>query len=148
MNNQSFFYFFLFILLIGCSRPASEGRIDEWKAEIVRVEKAFNDMAQQEGLVKAFEFFAADDGVIRRGGEIIKGKEAISTWYQKDVQPDETLTWSPTFVDVSMSGDLAYTYGDFVFTYLDSLGSPIQNTGTFHTVWKRQADGDWKFVWD
>ncbi len=30
----------------------------------------------------------------------------------------------------------------------DSIGNDIDNKGVFHTVWKRQADGEWRFVWD
>ena len=105
-------------------------------------------MAQEEGLIKAFEFFAAEDGVIRRNKKIIKGKKAIADWYTQDVRPNETLTWKPSFVDVSQSGDMAFTYGDFTFTYFDSLGTKKENKGIFHTVWKRQSDGTWRFVWD
>ncbi len=133
---------------VGCNNPKNETEIEKWKTEIVEVEKAFNDMAQKEGLVKAFEYYAADEGVIRRNKKIIKGKEAIAKWYENGVKPDETLTWSPTFVDVSKSGDMAYTYGNFIFTFPDTLGNIKKNTGIFHTVWKRQTDGNWKFVWD
>lgn len=137
----------LFILLItSCSQ--SETTIEAWKAEIVAVEKAFNDMAQAEGLAKAFEHFAAPDGVIKRRKEVLQGKAAIRAYYDKDVRPGETLTWQPTFVDVSNSGDLAYTYGDYTFSYPDTLGNIKESTGIFHTVWKRQTDGNWKFVWD
>ena len=80
--------------------------------------------------------------------EVIQGKVAIADWYRKDVRPNETLTWSPTFVDVSQSGDLAYTYGDFTLSFPDSLGQIQKRTGIFHTVWKRQKDGNWRFVWD
>ncbi|GAB5408520.1 MAG: hypothetical protein BalsKO_08850 [Balneolaceae bacterium] len=145
---------FIFIIIIsllfsiGCSRTGSEHDIERWKAEIVAVEKAFNDMAQEEGLVKAFEYYAANDGVLKRSNKIIKGKNAIAEWYRNDVKPNETLTWTPTFVDVSVFGDLAYTYGDFTFTYPDSSGEIRTNTGIFHTVWKRQSNGDWRFVWD
>ena len=137
----------LLLSLIACDHT-EQGEMEKWKAEVVDTEKAFNDMAQKEGLINAFAFYAADSGVIRRSKKIIKGKEAIKKWYEKDVRPNETLTWSPTFVDVSRSGDMAYTYGDFVFTYFDSLGNEKQNKGIFHTVWKRQADGSWRFVWD
>lgn len=140
-------FFFLFIGL-GCKNTNQEADQEKWKAEIVSVEKAFNDMAQKEGLVKAFEYYAADEGVIKRGKKVIKGKTAIANWYENDVKPNETLTWVPTFVEVSQSGDLAYTYGDFTFTYPDTLGKLKQNKGIFHTVWKRQADGSWRFVWD
>lgn len=138
----------LLVLFFDCKGPGSEGNVEAWKEEIVAVEKAFNDMAQQEGLVKAFEFYAAADGAIRRGKKVITGKGNIGEWYRNDVKPNETLTWEPTFIDVSKSGDMAYTYGDYTFTYPDKSGEMKQNTGIFHTVWKRQTNGDWKFVWD
>ena len=134
------------ILLISCESP--EKNMEKWKKEIADIEKEFNDMAQAEGLSKAFEYFAANDGVIRRRKTIIQGKNDIRKWYDNDVQPNETLTWKPTFIDVSSSGDLAYTYGDFTFTYPDTLGNLKENKGIFHTVWKRQANGEWRFVWD
>ena len=138
----------IFFITIGCEQFNKEEDIKKWKVEIAAAEKAFNDMAQIEGLVKAFEFYAAHDGVIRRGKKVIKGKKAIHDWYTEDVKPNETLSWKPTFIDVSQSGDMGYTYGDYIFTYQDSLGNLKKNTGIFHTVWKRQLDGSWKFVWD
>ncbi len=148
MKKNSSFIMMSLIILLGCDGPNKQDQIENWKTEIVNVEKEFNDMAQKEGLIKAFEFYAAEDGVIRRGKKIVAGKEAIKQWYINDVRPNETLTWTPTFVDVSQSGDLAYTYGDFTFTYPDSLGNEKKNEGIFHTVWKRQTNGQWRFVWD
>lgn len=148
MNKYLSFALMLFFLHVGCYDSNETNEIEKWKAEIMNVEKAFNDMAQKEGLVKAFEFYAAHEGVIRRNKKVIKGKVEIAKWYENDVKPNETLTWAPTFIDVSKSGDMAYTYGDFVFSYPDTLGNIKRNTGIFHTVWKRQEDGNWKFVWD
>ncbi len=138
----------LLLVAQSCNKTTDTENKAKWINEIMSVEKAFNDMALEVGLVKAFEFYAAEDGVIRRKNKVIKGKSAIAEWYEKDVKPDETLTWKPNFVDVSNSGDLAYTYGDYAFSYPDSLGNTKSNTGTFHTVWKRQKDGKWRFVWD
>lgn len=139
---------FVFTTIVGCINPDPTQNIETWKAEIIQVEQDFNDMAQEKGLVEAFHFFAAHNGVIKRRSTIVKGKNAIQEWYKNDVQPNETLTWKPTFVDVSRSGDLAYTYGDFLFTSIDSTGTVKENTGIFHTVWKRQENGEWRFVWD
>lgn len=133
---------------IGCQHTDTTQDVEKWKTEIMNVEKAFNDMAQKEGLIKAFEFYAAEDGVIRRGKNVIKGKKDIADWYEKDVRPNETLTWTPTYIEVSSAGDMAFTYGDYTFTSLDSLGAKKVNKGIFHTVWRRQADGTWRFVWD
>lgn len=148
MEKLKFFICIIFLALVGCQNAKNTNNIKKWKDEIIEVEKAFNDMAQEKGLIKAFDFYAAEDGVIRRSKKIIKGKKAIADWYTKDVRPNETLTWKPTFVDVSKSGDMAFTYGDFTFTYFDSLGTKKVNKGIFHTVWKRQKDRNWRFVWD
>ena len=148
MVNQLSKVTWVLLFLTACNSAPSEEEIAQWKQEVADAERTFCEMAQKEGITKAFEFYAADDGVIRRRKKIVKGKEAIREWYQKDVQLYDTLRWEPTFIDVSKSGDLAYTYGNFTFTYLDTLGNQKKNTGIFHTVWKRQADGNWRFVWD
>lgn len=139
---------FLVLVMCGCANEKSEQDIEKWKSEIIQVEKDFDAMAQTEGLAKAFHQYAASDGVIRRKNKVIQGKSAIKAWYEKDMRPNETLTWTPTFVEVSNSGDLAYTYGNYIFKSVDSTGSVKENTGIFHTVWKRQTNGEWKFVWD
>jgi ketosteroid isomerase-like protein len=52
------------------------------------------------------------------------------------------------FVDVAASGDLAYTYGQYTISSKDENGKEITKSGVFHTVWKQQSDGSWKYVWD
>ena len=59
-----------------------------------------------------------------------------------------SLDWYPDFIEVSDAGDLGYTYGHYTFSATDAEGKPVQDAGIFHTVWKRQADGQWRFVWD
>jgi hypothetical protein len=43
---------------------------------------------------------------------------------------------------------MAYTYGQHTFEATDDSGGIIEDTGIFHTVWKRQPDGQWRYVWD
>ncbi len=134
------------ISFMGCS--TSQDEVEMWKKEISETEKAFCEMARTKGIPVAFEFYADEAGVIKRGKNVIKGKEAIRAWYEEDTKAGDTLAWVPTFIDVSASGDLGYTYGDYRFTYLDSLGNQKESAGIFHTVWKKQEDGSWRFVWD
>ncbi len=35
----------------------------------------------------------------------------------------------PDFVDVSASGDMGYTYGEFTYSYTDSTGNTVENRG-------------------
>jgi ketosteroid isomerase-like protein len=139
---------FLVLIFTSCSTDKKE-EIEKWKKEITDTELAFAEMAKSEGIPKAFVTFAADDAVLLRNDILIKGKVALKESYEKRVAPGNvSLTWAPDFVDVSASGDLGYTYGKYTYTTIDSLGNTKSNEGIFHTVWKRQADGTWKFVWD
>jgi len=136
----------LFLLFHACT--SSEDQVDKWKNEIVETEKEFSALAQREGIPAAFVAFAAEDAVLMRNNSLIIGKEALSESLQGSASENVSLSWKPDFVDVAASGDLGYTYGKFIYTSTDSLGNESMQEGVFHTVWKRQADGTWKFVWD
>lgn len=135
------------ILCWGCSTKKS---IDQPKLtqEIISVEQQFNDYAAQHGVKEAFLEFAADSAALNRGGKIIKGKKAISTYFDNQPFSKVSLSWKPAFVNVSKDGSMAYTYGPFTFSAKDSLNNPVEAQGIFHTVWERQQDGSWKYVYD
>ena len=122
----------------------------KWKNEITETEQEFSEMASKEGISKAFLAYAADEAVLLRNNNLIIGIKAIEENFnnKSSVSRKVTLSWKPDFVDVSSSGDMGYTYGKYTYTTTDSLGISKVNKGFFHTVWKRQADGKWKFVWD
>ncbi len=134
-------------LVYSCHAPIATKSHETLKSELYAVEKEFCDMAQSEGVQNAFVHFAADSAVVQRKGQLVKGKESIKKQYESFPR-DVKLLWKPDFADVSTSGDLGYTYGKYTYTTTDSLGHTTQNEGIFHTVWKRQPDGQWRFVWD
>jgi len=139
----------LFSLLISsCSLNNKDDQVEKWKQEIENTELEFADMASKEGLQKAFLSYAADDAVLNRNNTILKGKEAIKDYFENQTLSDVKLVWAPDFIEVSRSGDLGYTYGKFNFSAIDTTGNKIEAQGVFHSVWKRQADGNWRFVWD
>jgi len=134
------------LLLGSCTQGPDKASMEKWKQEVVEAEQNFAKMAGEVGMHDAFVAFAAEDAVIMRNDELVTGKKNIDMFYEK--RTSKGLTWAPDFVDVAASGDLGYTYGHYTFSFVDSTGTTISNTGIFHTVWKRQADGSWKFVWD
>lgn len=137
---------FLFLSFLSCETKKNNDLIKKWKQEIRESEANFAAMLNEKGLHDAFVAFAAEDAVIMRNNKLFIGKIAIDEHYK--TVDTKTLTWSPDFVEVSSSGDLGYTYGTYHYTYRDSLGNEQVDTGIFHTVWKRQSDGSWKYVWD
>lgn len=137
-------------LTLSCVRDPDKATMEKWQQEIRDTERDFAAMAKSEGIPAAFLAYAADSAVLMRNNNIVKGKNKMSEYFK--AQPLDmsqvSLSWEPEFVEVARSGDLGYTYGPFVFSITDSTGVTLENKGVFHTVWKRQEDGSWKFVWD
>jgi len=138
----------IIVIFSGCAGETKEDLKTRAKQEILQTEKAFQQMAREKGLREAFVFYADENAAIIRGEHIIKGKKAIQSWYDKRSGSKMELNWTPDFVDVSGSCDLGYTYGRYVFVVTDSAGARKEGKGIFHTVWKKQPDGTWKYVWD
>jgi ketosteroid isomerase-like protein len=79
---------------------------------------------------------------------LIKGNENIRKYYQTINLKDVVLSWSPDYVDVSEDGTLGYTYGKYLRKNKEADGKTVESQGVFHTVWKKQSNGSWKYVWD
>ena len=99
---------------------------------------------------KIVAHYAADAVVMDTEQAPDTGIEAIRADVQKTIDdPGFTLTFSSDKVDVAASGDLAASRGTFTETATDPATKAVtKTTGTFVTVYKPQADGAWKAVWD
>lgn len=139
---------FAFIALMSCTVEQRLPDIEAVKQEVRTAEKAFASMAAIDGVPAAFAHFAADDAVLLRGKRLVKGKAELREYFSAQPFTEVKLNWKPDFVDVAASGDLAYSYGPYTFSAKDSSGQMISDTGYFHTVWKKQPEGQWRFVWD
>ena len=119
------------------------------RTEILQTEQAFMEMAGNKGIAVAFLHFAAPQAVLFRQNQLFEGKLAIAEFFEQNPFPDGAeLRWLPDFVEVSAAGDLAYTYGKYVYSKPDENAAKRESEGIFHTIWKRQPDGEWRFVWD
>ena len=49
---------------------------------------------------------------------------------------------------VASSGELGYTSGTYDFSIKDASGKTISDKGKYLTVWKKEADGAWKVLFD
>jgi ketosteroid isomerase-like protein len=143
--------FSAFILLAACKIKTRKDKPDNetLNAEVIKAENDFAKMAAEKGIAEAFWFFADSNAVIKRQRDtLIMGKENIRHYYSADYFKNASVTWAPDFVTVSEDGDLAYTYGKYTWQSKDSMGKINESNGIFHTVWKRQKDNTWRYVWD
>ncbi|HEX2188751.1 MAG TPA: nuclear transport factor 2 family protein, partial [Longimicrobiaceae bacterium] len=62
---------------------------------------------------------------------------------------DVSFTWAPDVVEVAPSGDLAFTTGPVQVREAKPDGTRQAGPpGRYFSIWRRQADGTWKFVID
>jgi len=68
--------------------------------------------------------------------------------YKPGANPKFQLTWAPLKIEVSDDGTLGYTWGRYDAVERGNDGQAKTTTGVYLTIWRRQADGSWKFVYD
>jgi ketosteroid isomerase-like protein len=138
----------LLFVLVSCKQEAAD-KSEQAKKEIAQTEKDFEKMAAEKGVAEAFGYFA-DSTAVMKGNEdsVITGKEGIRGIFAGDRFKTATVKWSADFIDAASSGELGYTYGKYRWEFRDSTGKITESKGIFHTVWKKQKDGTWRFVWD
>lgn len=122
--------------------------LEIWKDQIRKTEQEFAAMVKDQGIKPAFLKYATQEAVLMRNNTLIIGKSEIQKHFEKQPPLDGNLSWTPEFIDVSKSGDLGYTYGYYTLSIKDSTDRTTSQRGVFHTIWKRQPNGSWRFVWD
>jgi len=109
--------------------------------DMISADLAFSDMCRQVGMKKAFLQYIDDEGTLLRPDHLpIVGAEAIN-YISFLSDTSYTLSWKPAHAEIALSGDLGYTYGTFELQLPDTT-----LTGTYVNIWKKEKDGEWKFV--
>jgi len=124
----------LIVLLTGCNSPPAP----DSAAAVIAAERAFAARALEIGWVGAFREFSTADSLMATGAGLTLTTEAL------DGAPegDRSLFWAPAFAGIARSGDLGFTTGGFS---VDETRTP---RGQYFTVWHREADGSWKWIYD
>lgn len=153
----------IILLLAACTRSiAQEEPVNHMgRKTLFELEVEFSNTVKRIGFIAANTKYAADDALVFRPLEI-NAKEwsrlnsvkefarknnitDIGEWMKKNNIKDTIMVvqWTPSFVDVSMAGDLGYATGPF-----ESFAVNPSGHGQFVTVWSRQKEGNFKFIMD
>jgi ketosteroid isomerase-like protein len=119
------------------STPALAGPADP----VIAAERAFAARAGEVGIAQSFLDFMTDDAIVfgpdpQKAKSVYGGRPAAKT--PKEGGP--LLAWWPNWAGISRSGDLGFTTGPAEFNGKRSVN--------YFTVWQKQADGQWKWVYD
>ena len=94
--------------------------------------------------------YYADAGALMAPGvPLATGKEAVpKMWTGMMGTPGFALTFAPTKVEVSRSGDLAYEIGEYQLTSNDKKGKPQTVKAKYVVFGASRPDGSWKALVD
>ncbi|MEP7322798.1 MAG: hypothetical protein ABI761_12805 [Saprospiraceae bacterium] len=134
----------LFILLIFCSCKQVKPDLSQQAIhEISNADIAMSNLAVEQGFFKALLTYAEDSMIIPRADKLpIKSKhEAEIAWADKPIIKE--ITWKPFKIEASASGDMGYSFGFSTYK-----GKDTTTYTNYCTIWHKQKDGTWKFVYD
>jgi len=113
-----------------------------------RLEGEFMKAAAEGGSQGYMSYYADDAVEVPNGAAIIHGKVEIAKGMGFLDDKSNQLIWTPVGADISATGDLGYTYGNYEFHSKDKDGKPSVEYGKYASIWKLQKDGSWKVVLD
>jgi uncharacterized protein (TIGR02246 family) len=145
----------VFLCLTACTQVPNptatppDTRAADQKA-IAELETAFVADWSSKDLEKILRYYADDAIVMEPNMPAMKGKEAIRSGVKQFLADRNfSLNWSPTAVEPSKSGDLAYVYGTWTATVTDPKSKkPITDKGKYASIYRKQTDGSWKVTLD
>jgi uncharacterized protein (TIGR02246 family) len=136
-------------LLVASVLSAHEAAVDvEAAKRAIRIADLEMAKAVSDRNLEKFNTLIADDAVFF-GRDVSRGREAVAkAWLPLFTDASMFLKWQPTEVHVSASGDLGYSIGTYERMSKDASGRPTAATGTYVSIWRKQADGKWRAVLD
>jgi uncharacterized protein (TIGR02246 family) len=105
---------------------------------------------QSKDLDKIVSHFSDDAIIVDNGDPPVRGREAAKNIYRAfPADPASSLTFSPSLIEVSKSGDLAYVVGTYSSVKtVPQTQKTAEQRGSYVSIYKKQTDGTWKDVAD
>ena len=108
---------------------------------VVATEKAFaRTMADRD--FQAFRTFLSNEAIFMSGSAPLRGKQNVAdAWKPYFKSPEAPFSWEPERVVALDSEGLAFSTGPV-------RGPDGEEVGVFSSVWRREAGGVWRIVFD
>jgi ketosteroid isomerase-like protein len=111
-------------------------------ADEVRCQEIAFSRSVENKNIESFRSFL--DGDARFVGRAVdRGPDEISASWRIFFSDDgPNIKWRPQFVEVAL------TRGPYRMIAEDADGNPVESWGTFNSVWRKNADGEWLIIFD
>ncbi len=136
------------VLLVACQTAPKVDPVAE-KNAVLATDSAFSAMSENKGMAAAFLYYA-DSNVVELNTDEYPtvGLSAMAQRLSGADNSRFSFSWKPLKCEVAASGDLAYTFGDWTIHQAMSNDVDTVLYGNYVSVWKKQSNGNWKYVLD
>jgi hypothetical protein len=110
---------------------------------LVAAEKAFEKSCLESGIRNGFLANVDSNGIDFTD----KGPVDAKTFWRSLPAFDGIFSWSPSYSELSVSGDWGYTTGNYEHR-AKTLNDPPDECGQYTTVWGKNDRGEWKYLID
>jgi ketosteroid isomerase-like protein len=139
----------LSLLIAACTPAPGKPDLDAEKAALMQASRDWAATIPT-GNVDSILSYWSDDAVVMPPDEpAIVGKAAIRAFVTGMFAiPGFSITWEPEQAMISASGDMGYLIERNSATFSDSTGAKVTQLAKAVTVWRKDAQGQWKCVVD
>ena len=150
-----------FVVDLGISHPQAVGPVDLWQPQgskseakvseidvaaarnaLLEEDRAYSRASLKDGLVKAFNSYAANEARLYRNGNLpFPDREASAAAL---ASTKGQVLWTPIAGDVSRAGDLGYTHGGYE---ISDAAKKVTERGSYVRIWRGFGD-HWRIVLD
>ena len=140
--------FLVVSMVVPIGRPSVLASPKATAETLKQLEDELMKAAADKGSAGYMSYYAEDSVELPNGSPIIQSKVNIAKGMGFLDDKNNRLIWTPVGADISASGDLGYTFGNYEYRSKDKNGKPTVERGKYTSIWKRQNDGSWKVVLD
>jgi uncharacterized protein (TIGR02246 family) len=139
----------LAVILGACGSQPAVDKIAIEKS-VTDVEKGILKAANSKDAAAFTSSYAADAILMTPGMAAMKGTDAISAGVKEMLaDPNFKLDFASDRFEIADSGDLVATHGSYTLIVSDPVTKqPINDKGSYVTVYRKQKDGAWKAALD
>lgn len=138
-----------FISAQNTSTKKTKSPISSANQKLLDTDKDFCKMSLKYGMKVAFTTYAHNEVIkLEQEANPVFGLEALKAHLKDDKDNPAKLFWTPVKAEISKSNDLGYTFGNWQLPDKTKAGKDTTFYGNYVTIWKKQKNGNWKYVLD
>jgi hypothetical protein len=124
------------------------GEAAQARAELVRTEAEFFQTVLERGFSAGVQAYMAPEAMV--ANSLALGREAHAAKMAADKERGKARSSftraKPLRAEVAASGELGYTWG--IAESAPAPEGPFKPYAVYAMIWKRQPDGQWRFIFD